>query len=140
MLGLVQVGDQADRYAYLPIGLYLALAFGRRALRGREELSRPPRWPAAAAGALAVVTVSALPHWQDSRTLFERALAHGNWIADNNFGLVYRAARDGARARALQAAMRERPSFVQARFGQALEADGDYPKAIETLLRRAQVR
>jgi len=106
VLGLVQVGDQAwaDRYAYLPtIGLYLAVVFGLR-----ECLAERTSWLVGANAAvlvalvaLAWVTLRTLPHWQDSRTLFERALAvtEGNWIAHNNVGLVYLERREVQRAR-----------------------------------------
>ena len=107
VLGLVQVGDQAwaDRYASPADDRAVPRArvrSRRGPARARRAARRPPRWPAwRRPGRLAVVTVSTLPHWQDSRTLFERALAvtHGNWIADNNLGLVYLERReDGARA------------------------------------------
>jgi len=150
VLGLWQVGDQAwaDRYAYLPtIGLYIALAFGLAdGLRVRAQLLPGLTLAGlAAAGLLAVVTARTLPHWQDSRALWERALAvtEGNWLAHNNLGLVYLERRETPRAREhFEAALRLRPSFVQARYNlaQAQEVDGEFPQAVGSYRAALQVR
>jgi tetratricopeptide (TPR) repeat protein len=150
VLGLMQVGDPAwaDRYAYLPsIGLAMALVFGlAEALRERENLLAGLALAGvAAAAALSVVTARTLPHWRDSRALFERALAvtEGNWIAHNNLGLVYLERRETARAREhFESAARMRPSFVQARFnlGLAREADGQFAQAVESYRAALAVR
>ncbi|MGB7921656.1 MAG: tetratricopeptide repeat protein [Pyrinomonadaceae bacterium] len=95
VIGLVQVGQQAmaDRYAYVPlIGLFIIIAWGV------EDLSRrlPSRryWLAGAAVALLIALTFAtrwqLRYWQNSITLFERALdvTANNEIAHNNLGAV----------------------------------------------------
>jgi Flp pilus assembly protein TadD len=78
--GLMQNGTQsiADRYTYLPsIGLLLALVWGLADLaESRVKLRRP----AAAAACAALMLFSALTwrqegYWQDSETLYRRALA-----------------------------------------------------------------
>ena len=93
VIGIVQVGAQshADRYMYLPMtGLLIMLAWGVRDLVGRW-----PRWkPAAlaiaggACAACAAATTVQLQTWQNSGTLFERALAvtNDNYIAEHNLG------------------------------------------------------
>jgi tetratricopeptide (TPR) repeat protein len=150
VLGLVQVGDQAwaDRYAYLPtLGLYVALVFGVAELvRARAELAAG-LWLAGlvAAGLLGFVSARRLSDWQDSRTLFERALVvtQGNWIAHNNLGLVYLERRDLARAREhFEAAANLRPSFVQARFNLGLtqEASRDFLGAMASYKAALNVR
>jgi tetratricopeptide (TPR) repeat protein len=143
VIGLVQVGDQAwaDRYAYLPtIGLALALVFGVN--ENLERIERPgPLRTALACGAgaaclvLAAVTLRTVPHWRDSQSLFERALAvtEHNWVAHNNLGLVYLLRREHEPAREhFEAALRANPHFHKAHFNlaQALELAGD-PSAAE---------
>lgn len=96
VIGLVQVGEQsmADRYSYLPlIGLFVILAWGA------GEACERWRWPkAACAGAagLALVACAAttrrqIGHWQDSETLYRRALAvtRKNWVACYNLGWYF---------------------------------------------------
>jgi tetratricopeptide (TPR) repeat protein len=95
VIGLVQVGQQAmaDRYAYVPlIGLFIIIVWGV------DEVTRrlPSRsyWLAGVAAALLIalmmVTRWQLRHWQNSITLFERALevTNNNEIAHNNLGAV----------------------------------------------------
>lgn len=92
VIGILQVGDQAiaDRYAYIPlIGVYAAICW--------EAASRlkqiPSRVIAGAAGvillACALTSARQIRHWQDSETLFRRALAvtEGNDIAHNNLAV-----------------------------------------------------
>src|SRR5262245_9188510 len=149
-LGLMPIGDQlwADRTTYLPtIGLGVALVFGlAEALREREAVRTGLTLSGlAAAGALAVVTARTLPHWQDSRALFEHALevTDGNWMAHDHLGLVYLERHETDRARAhFEEALRIRPSFVQGRYdlGLAQEADRKVPLAIESYRAVLQVR
>jgi len=94
VIGLVQVGGQAmaDRYAYIPfIGLYILVAWWLEALVAR--------WPSAKLlkvlphllimGALMLVTSHELKFWQNSGTLFKRALevTRGNYVAHNSLGV-----------------------------------------------------
>jgi Flp pilus assembly protein TadD len=94
VLGFIQVGAQglADRYTYLPlIGIFLAAAWSfPGAARGAPEVRR-----ASLAAAVAAVAVCALlawvqvGHWQNSRTVFARALevTENNWMAHNVVGI-----------------------------------------------------
>jgi tetratricopeptide (TPR) repeat protein len=93
MIGILQVGAQAhaDRYTYLPqIGLYLALAWtvaelGIRWSRYRLLLSGTC---AAVLALLVICTRHQVSYWQNSHTLWTRALAFTseNIIAQNNLG------------------------------------------------------
>ena len=95
VIGIVQVGGQsmADRYAYVPlIGLFIIIAWGT----GDLTRSLPFRsyWLAGASAlvliALTMTTWRQLSHWQNSVTLFERAIkmTDDNAIAHNNLGAV----------------------------------------------------
>jgi tetratricopeptide (TPR) repeat protein len=80
VIGVVQVGKQAfaDRYMYLPhIGLFILLTWGVAELIGRLQW---PRWPGFGIGGVvlaiaAIITSHQLPHWRNTRSLFEHALA-----------------------------------------------------------------
>lgn len=88
----------ADRYALLPsLGLSLALgwvvghastllpgAAGRLASRAALPLT------GVVAAALALTTLSTIPHWRDSRALWEHSLEHypGEWAAHLNYAGV----------------------------------------------------
>ena len=96
VLGLVQVGDQpiADRYTYIPsIGLFILVAWTVPWLLARWS----PRKPVLAAGAglalaaCALCTRAQLAYWQDSRALFEHAIAvtKDNAVAYHNLGLTF---------------------------------------------------
>ena len=90
VIGLVQVGIQslADRYTYVPsIGWFIALVWGAAAILPRRNL-------AIIAGVLTAVLLSAcaartrdqLQYWQNSETLFRRALASLRMGAIKPFG------------------------------------------------------
>ena len=95
VIGLVQVGDQAraDRYTYLPmIGLFIALAFGIKDLAARWHIRPLPLGLAAGlslAGCL-VATAHQLRFWNDSESLFVRAIAvtTNNAVAHINLGFA----------------------------------------------------
>lgn len=117
VIGLVQVGAQAiaDRYAYLPmIGLFILIVWAV------SDASR--RWPQrrillAALSALIVAgmslsTVRQLSFWQNSETLFRRALSvtENNHIAHSNLGAaMMRAGRSEEAMAHYAAALRIRP-------------------------------
>jgi Tfp pilus assembly protein PilF len=105
VIGLMQVGEQAhaDRYTYLPlVGVFIAVVWGAA---HKVTASSARRWPLiwAATAMLvgcAVVTRLQLRHWENSVTLFERALAvtPTNITALNNLGAELRAIREHERA------------------------------------------
>ena len=98
VIGIVQVGNQAlaDRYAYVPaIGLFVALVWsGCDLLPGAVDEPRRRAVlllaTAAVCGLLAVATRTQLPHWRDSRALFERAIAvtGPNPVMQNQLGVI----------------------------------------------------
>ena len=118
VLGLIQVGRQAhaDRYTYLPqIGLIIALTWLlAELLAGRAALGS---LMAAAIAALAVCACRQEAFWQDSETLWQRALActRDNELAHTNLGAFY--AKQGRSAEAI------------AQYREALRLNPDSPTA-----------
>lgn len=156
VIGVVQIGSQAlaDRYAYLPlIGIMLALVWTLAGLA-------PPAVLAAGAVAavlsLGAVTVAYSSLWKDSETLYRRTLAvtRGNWVIENNLGLVLAAAgrleeavehyRNALALRPFDArvhnncgvALRSLKRFdaAAAHFREALRLQPDYAKAFNNLM------
>jgi len=134
MIGLVQVGNQAhaDRYAYLAlIGVELALAWSAAELAG----ARAPRVAAAVLVLVALALVSArqLSFWRSSQFLFERALAvtHGNFVLENQLGLVLGERDLDAALRHFEAAAAIRPGFFEAELntGKARFRKGEFGAA-----------
>jgi tetratricopeptide (TPR) repeat protein len=117
VIGLVQVGAQAiaDRYAYLPmIGLFILIVWAV------SDTSR--RWPqrrillavlsALIVAGMSLSTVRQLSFWQNSETLFRRALSvtENNHIAHSNLGAaMMRAGRSEEAMAHYAAALRIRP-------------------------------
>ncbi len=86
VIGLVQVGNQAyaDRYTYVPlIGVFFALAWGvaQWASSSRAKVLGVSLASGLALAACGVATHRQLQHWENSETLFRRALA----VTDNNY-------------------------------------------------------
>lgn len=92
VIGIVQVGEQAhaDRYTYLPLtGLFVILVWGLREVARRWGKSGVLPWITGATLIVsALVTRAQLPHWQNSTTLFRRAVevTANNATALNNYG------------------------------------------------------
>jgi tetratricopeptide (TPR) repeat protein len=106
VIGLVQVGGQAlaDRYMYVPsIGVFIAVAYGAAELVARRKI--PALVPSCAAGVVLVgclwVTVYQLRFWQNSETLFARAIdvTKNNAIAHINLGVALE--QDGHQEKAI---------------------------------------
>ena len=96
VIGLVQIGSHAlaDRYTYIPlVGLFIALVWGMKELAIKRPDSKIN------ITVLSLVTITALllaaraqvATWENSLTLFERALAvtERNPLAHNNIGAFY---------------------------------------------------
>jgi len=168
VIGLVQVGQQAmaDRYAYVPlIGLFIIIAWGVGDMTRR--LPSRSYWLAGVAAALLIALTMAtrwqLRHWQNSITLFERAIevTDNDEIAHNNLGavLVRKGRLDEGLAH-LREAVRLNPAYETARaniavalhqkgnieaadesrweeaarlYRQALESKPDFPEAQQNL-------
>jgi tetratricopeptide (TPR) repeat protein len=140
VIGLVQVGLQsmADRYTYLPsLGVLMAVVWGAGALTpsGRRWTLL---WAAAGATAVAIcmgLTWKQLQYWQDSETLFWRALAvtPNNYVAHNN--LAHALLESGQLAGAIrqyQEVIRLRPDDAKAHYnlGTVLGMNGQFDEAI----------
>ena len=96
VIGLVQVGDQAmaDRYTYIPlIGLFIIIAWGLPELLARYVFRKTVLAIAAAAVllAMAVSTCMQLGYWQNSITIFERAIEvnPNGRFAQANLGVAF---------------------------------------------------
>jgi tetratricopeptide (TPR) repeat protein len=149
VIGLVQVGWQAraDRYTYLPlIGVFIMLAWGAADFHPRSRAWRLGLTLGAALllGACLAATRFQLKHWQDSVTLFSRALevTTGNWLAHNNLGTAL--AEQGKvdeGAEHFRAALQIKPAYDDAlsNLGRFLAERGKRDEAkvqFEALLRR----
>ena len=140
VLGLVQVGSQAhaDRYTYLPgIGLYLIIAWAGGELATVRPQLRSFLGGTGAAVALVLVLCAhqQVSVWQDSRTLWEHALAASaeSDLAHNNLGLAL--AEQGRGDEAIthyQRALELNPDFELAynNLGLALAQKGQLDEAI----------
>ncbi len=94
VIGLVQVGAQsmADRYTYIPmIGLLVMTAWGIPALMSHNFWQKILNSFLATAVIICVAAISwqQISYWQNSKTLFERALrvTNNNAVMNNNLGI-----------------------------------------------------
>ncbi len=139
VIGLVQAGSQpyADRFMYVPaIGLFVMAAW-----TAAHWVAARPHWSRAVTAigiavilASAVVTYRQVAFWQDSVTLWERAVAvtRDNYRAQTNLGFAL--AEAGLRSRALTAyqdAIRLDPTYPNAHnyLGVLLADMGDHDRA-----------
>jgi Flp pilus assembly protein TadD len=136
---LVQFGGQAmaDRFTYIPhIGLFLLVTWtvgdllsGRRAGQAVGAIAS-----FTVLGLLAAVTSWQLRYWQDSVTLFTRALevTSDNFMAHNNLGVALAARGEPeAAAQHYAEAVRINPTWPEANnnLGMAYAVRGDYVRA-----------
>jgi tetratricopeptide (TPR) repeat protein len=116
VIGLVQVGLQAraDRYMYIPmVGLLMMLAWGAAEF--------PAKWlvPVAAVAGVACISLARIQtdYWQNSQTLFERAIdvTRDNYVAEYNLGNYLMNTRRGPEAIPhFEAALRVHPNYPEA--------------------------
>jgi tetratricopeptide (TPR) repeat protein len=148
VIGLVQVGAQAmaDRYTYLPlIGLFIMIAWGLHDLSANRKFLKMIFCALALVvlTALAICTRLQLSHWQNDKTLFERAInvTSNNFVMHNNYANVLKKAGQVEEAiEHFYKALRLRPDSpeVHNNLGNALrnvdktdEAIKHYEKALE---------
>lgn len=95
VIGFIRVGSQAlaDRYTYIPLtGVFVALVWGGAELT--DKWRRGPQFATAGTAVLlallSAVTVGQIRYWQNSFTLYTRALAvvERNWLAHNNMAIL----------------------------------------------------
>jgi tetratricopeptide (TPR) repeat protein len=149
-IGLVQVGNQAmaDRYTYVALlGPFWTLAWGCADLAARLRGARGVLAGCAALmlGACAYTTYRYVPHWHDTLSIFQHALAstRDNATAHNTVGLAYY--RRGEYEQALQhydEAVRIQPNYGLAHYnhGDLLLTTGELDAAIKSLSRAVELR
>ena len=123
VLGLIQTGRQAmaDRFMYVPlVGVAIAVAWGLWDLAGaqRRAVAALPWAAAAALLALVAVTRTQVRTWENTVTLFSRAIAvtEGNYVAHHNLASALALAGDTAGAeRHYREALRIDPGHAPAR-------------------------
>jgi tetratricopeptide (TPR) repeat protein len=121
VIGLIQVGVQsmADRYTYLPmIGVVIAITWMAHELISRKRLPSfiPKILASVVLVACAASTRAQLPFWQNSETLFQRAIqvTANNHIAWNNYGRALPESRADEAMLAFQKALEINPNYTDA--------------------------
>ena len=155
VIGLVQVGRQAmaDRYTYVPlIGIFIAIVWilADLVLRGanerRESRRRILSWVSIAmAAVLAMLTYVQVGYWQNSETLFRRAIAvtRNNDLAHYNLGVILSSEGKLAEAETeFNEVLRIGPDNPDTRLGlaQTLMKQGKYDKAYPNLVRAIKMK
>jgi tetratricopeptide (TPR) repeat protein len=90
VIGIVQVGDQAmaDRYTYLPsVGIFIIIAWSAAEVLGKIRTGKIVLTASSALilTVLLMCTRIQISYWQDSVTLFERAIS----VTKNNYKMHY---------------------------------------------------
>jgi len=148
VIGLVQVGLQsrADRYAYVPlIGIFIAVVWLAVNWARNHEIRKKGLTIVASCLviALTIATRVQASYWQNSVTLFQRAVdvTTDNYVAHNNLGELF--AQQGRLDEAsmhFTKALEINPSFAHARHNMGMifvqrgnldEAISEFQKAIE---------
>jgi tetratricopeptide (TPR) repeat protein len=123
VIGLVQVGAQAraDRYTYMPtIGISIMLAWGAAEMLTRVPRAKPVVVALAAAAGVAAAAVSwvQIGYWQDSRSLFQRAVdvTESNYLAHHSLGVALAESPDTLNQAVgqYQTALKIQPDYVRA--------------------------
>jgi len=139
VIGLVQVGLQsmADRYTYLPmLGVQLALLWTLRETATSPVARVAWGWVGVVVLVCCLVTTTRqIGVWQNSLTLFDRAIATttGNYVAHDNRGLyLFRAGRIEEAMQAYRESLAINPSYLNANnnLGHALGELGRPAEAI----------
>jgi tetratricopeptide (TPR) repeat protein len=140
VIGLVQLGHQAiaDRYTYLPsVGIFIIVAWGAAELLAKSRLAKAVPAIAAAAIfiALSICTRVQARYWQNSLTLYERAVTvtKNNYIMHYNYAnALLRAGRSHEALTHFKQAMQINPQYLDARngVGRVLVEQGKTDEAI----------
>jgi Flp pilus assembly protein TadD len=146
VIGLVQVGAQAraDHFTYIPlIGLSIMIGW-----LAAERITSPRMLALALTAPLCVwipMTISSIQYWENSVTVFQRAIdvTEKNWIAYNNLGVALRRRGDlnGAISN-FQNAVALQPDLadIQVNLGEALVNANRFDEATVHLQRALQIR
>jgi tetratricopeptide (TPR) repeat protein len=150
VIGLVQVGGQAmaDRYTYFTLtGLFIMVVFGGAELAKKLKLSEKIIASAAAliVTVLAISTFFQLQYWQNSFTLFERALAinQDNALARLHIAKAY--CDIGQNERGIEEyrkylQMEPADAAVNRDFAMVLSRSGKYDEAAEEFKKYLEMR
>lgn len=141
VIGVVTVGEQAlaDRYTYVPhLGFAIVVACG---LAHAEQSTPRVRWIAMGIAAIALTgcigaTRSMLPHWENDRTLFGRALEVTNQsrVAHLNYGNALEGVAPAEeQIRHFERAVELGPSDANAHYhlGRVLALNGELARGVE---------
>lgn len=149
-IGLIQVGIQAlaDRYTYIPlIGLFISLVWGLCDLVpvGPRRQNTLVACAAFSLLACSFLTIHQVGFWQNSATLFQRAVqvTPNNYLAYNNLGFYYSGNGDVAAAVTNYVkALEIKPDYEDAlnNMGYALAGMRRFPEAISYYERALRVR
>jgi tetratricopeptide (TPR) repeat protein len=141
VIGLVQIGNQmmADRYTYLPsIGIFIMVAWGAAELSARWRYREPILGIGAGVvlTALSICTLLQVRYWQNSFTLYERAVSvtENNYIMLSNYGIsLSEEGRDDEALKHLGVALQIHPQYYYAHYGigMVLLKQGKLAEAIE---------
>jgi len=149
VIGIVQVGEQAwaDRYAYLPtLGLYIAIIWPLADLASIKTKLKAPLMVLGLGAVLAAGwrTRQEIPHWKDTESLAEHALAvtRDNYVAHLALGnlRLSEGALDAARAE-FTAVARIRPNNTELvlALSDLYRLENDTPAAIELYQRALEM-
>jgi tetratricopeptide (TPR) repeat protein len=144
VIGLVQVGWQfmADRYTYLPlVGIFLILVWGAGEIVRRWRVTAVPFCFLGIVVLItcALITKAQLRYWQNSETLFRRAIAvnGNNDIAYNNLGYyLFQCGRLDEAMENYRRALQINPAFKKCRYnlddlGNFFSKNGECSLAVE---------
>jgi len=150
VIGLVQVGGQAmaDRYTYVPgVGVLVMVVWGLfdLARRGRGLALSGAVVGMAALLVCLVLTRRQIDFWQNSETLFRRALAvtENNWMAHYNLGEVLdRQGRTDEAMKQYALAFQCQPAYAEPRnnLGVDLDKQGRTEEAIQCFKQALQCK
>lgn len=150
VIGLVQVGAQAmaDRYTYLPsIGFFIMVGYGAAEVFSKQYYRRIAAaiLSASVLAALVLCTWIQVRYWQNSLTIFERAIA----VTKNNYkmhielaGLLKDQNRFSEAINHYQQAVEIAPNDAEShyRLGDLLRLQGDIDGAIEHYLFAVRIK
>jgi len=149
MIGIVQVGSHAlaDRFTYIPlVGLFIMLVWGATDLLAYRPYGKPilVLGTGFILAACMTVTFFQVRHWQDSVTLYKRAVTatSHNPLMRVNLGITLAGqGKHDEAARQFAEALKERPNYAKAHYhlgrildekGRSDDARRHYVKALET--------
>jgi Flp pilus assembly protein TadD len=149
VIGIIQVGPQsmADRFTYIPlIGLYIVIVWS---IDETINSMRLPKFTGGIAAFLVIACLSLiswhqLGYWQNSYTLFSRALqvTENNYVAHSNLGVyLIKKGKTEEATNHLRKALEIAPGYKTAHnsLGIALAKDGKLEEALDSFSMALQI-